>query len=138
MLTVLVISAILTINQLHAQEGSDRSLIGSVINITNNTNPIGADVQQMIQATSTTNATSTSPPSISTNTQSRINWGEVCRNPLVDPLIGEACETLTSPDGYALTLDGHRVLKCIGGGVLATLLGRPDLLSLGPSVGCGN
>ncbi len=38
-------------------EGIDRSLIGSVINITNHTNPIGAAVQQMIQATSTSNTT---------------------------------------------------------------------------------
>jgi hypothetical protein len=38
-------------------EGINRSLIGSVINITNHTNPIGAAVQQMIQATSTSNTT---------------------------------------------------------------------------------
>ena len=38
-------------------ETIDRSLIGSVINITNHTNPIGAAVQQMIQATSTSNTT---------------------------------------------------------------------------------
>lgn len=38
-------------------EGVNRSLIGSVINITNQTNPIGAAVQQMMQATSTSNAT---------------------------------------------------------------------------------
>jgi hypothetical protein len=40
-------------------EGFDRSIIGTVINITNNTNPTGAAVQQMIQATSTANSTST-------------------------------------------------------------------------------
>jgi hypothetical protein len=55
---------------------------------------------------------------------------------LVDERISEPCETLTSPD-YTLTPEGERVLKCIGGGALATLIGRPDLLSLGPSVGCG-
>ena len=138
-LVIIVSSAIMMINRLNAQspnEGVDRSLIGSVINITNQTNPIGAAVQQMMQATSTSNATSNSPAK--TNTQSRINWGEVCRNPLVDERILEPCETLTSPDGYTLTPEGQRVLKCIGGGILATLLGRPDLLSLGPSVGCGN
>jgi len=41
-----------------SQNGAiDRSMIGSVINITNHTNPIGAAVQQMIQATSTSNTT---------------------------------------------------------------------------------
>ncbi len=35
-----------------------------------------------------------------------------------------------------LTPEGERVLKCIGGGTLATLLGRPDLISLGSLVGC--
>jgi hypothetical protein len=81
MLIVFVISAIMTINQLHAQDGDNRSLIASIINITNQTNPIGTAVEQMMQATSTTNVPSTSTPSISTNTQSRINWGEVCRYP---------------------------------------------------------
>ena len=38
-------------------QNDNRSLISSVINITNSTNPIGAVVQQMIQATSTSNAT---------------------------------------------------------------------------------
>ena len=38
-------------------ENDNRSLIGSVFNITNHTNPIGAAVQQMIQATSTSNTT---------------------------------------------------------------------------------
>ena len=37
-------------------EGVDRSIIGTVINITNSTNPTGAAVQQMIQATSTANS----------------------------------------------------------------------------------
>jgi hypothetical protein len=40
-------------------ESFNRSIIGTVINITNNTNPTGAAVQQMIQATSTANTTST-------------------------------------------------------------------------------
>ena len=38
-------------------QNDNRSLIGSVINITNHTNPIGAAIQQMIQATSTSNTT---------------------------------------------------------------------------------
>ena len=48
-------------------QNDNRSLIGSVINITNNTNPIGAVVQQMIQATSTSNTTSTSNATNSTS-----------------------------------------------------------------------
>jgi hypothetical protein len=32
----------------------------------------------------------------------------------VDERIIEPCETLTSPDGYTLTPEGQRVLKCIG------------------------
>jgi hypothetical protein len=39
-------------------ESFNRSIIGTVINITNNTNPTGAAVQQMIQATSSANITS--------------------------------------------------------------------------------
>ena len=39
-------------------ESFNRSIIGTVINITNNTNPTGAAVQQMIQATSSANVTS--------------------------------------------------------------------------------
>jgi len=38
-------------------QNDNRSLISSVINITNHTNPIGAAIQQMIQATSTSNTT---------------------------------------------------------------------------------
>src|SRR6187200_2258504 len=41
-------------------QNDNRSLIGSVINITNHTNPIGAAIQQMIQATSTSNTNTTS------------------------------------------------------------------------------
>ena len=39
-------------------ESFNRSIIGTVINITNNTNPTGAAVEQMIQATSTANVSS--------------------------------------------------------------------------------
>jgi hypothetical protein len=45
------------VNDSVQSQNDNRSLIGSVINITNNTNPIGAAVQQMIQATSTSNTT---------------------------------------------------------------------------------
>ena len=134
---VTAICVVMSINELSAQstnEGVDRSLMGSVINITNQTNPIGAAVQQMMQATSTSNATSASN---STNQESRINWGQICRSILVDPWIAEPCETLTSPDGYTLTSEDERVLKCIGAGAAATVLGRPDLLGLGSAVGCG-
>jgi len=57
-----------------------------------------------------------------------VNWLEICRNPLVDALITEPCETLTTPDGYSLTPLGERVLKCITGGTLSVLTG---------SAGCG-
>jgi hypothetical protein len=36
-----------------------------------------------------------------------INWGEVCRNPIVDFVIKEPCYTLTTPDGYTLTPWGN-------------------------------
>jgi hypothetical protein len=39
-------------------ESFNRSIIGTVLNITNNTNPTGAAVEQMIQATSTANVSS--------------------------------------------------------------------------------
>lgn len=45
------------VNDSIQSQNDNRSLIGSVINITNHTNPIGAAVQQMIQATSTSNTT---------------------------------------------------------------------------------
>jgi hypothetical protein len=32
--------------------------------------------------------------------QNRINWLELCTNPLVDHVISEPCYTLTTPDGY--------------------------------------
>ena len=72
--------------------------------------------------------------------QNRINWGAICRNPIVDSFISEPCGTLTSPDGFTLTSEGERVLRCIGGGAVVTLL-APEVLasirSLGPAVGCG-
>lgn len=55
------------VNDSIQSQNDNRSLIGSVINITNHTNPIGAAVQQMIQATSTANTTSTSNTTNSTS-----------------------------------------------------------------------
>lgn len=52
-------------------------------------------------------------------TQAGINWLQLCRNPLVDTVIVEPCETLTTPNGYGLTPVGERVVACVlGGGVL--------------------
>lgn len=45
------------VNDSIQSQNDNRSLIGSVINITNQTDPIGAAVQLMIQATSTSNTT---------------------------------------------------------------------------------
>jgi hypothetical protein len=73
--------------------------------------------------------------------QNRINWGAICRNPIVDSYISEPCETLTSPDGFTLTSRGNRVIACLGVGGIATFL-APEILasikSLGPAVGCGS
>jgi hypothetical protein len=135
---IVSITVAVTINQPNGQEvtqstyasdsiqaqNDNASLIASVINITNHTNPVGSSVQQMIQATSTSNTTT------------EINWGEICRNPLIDPFIAEPCETLTTPDGFTLTPEGQRVLNCIGTSTFATLLKRPELASLGSAIGC--
>jgi hypothetical protein len=71
--------------------------------------------------------------------QNRINWLEICMNPLVDYVITEPCSTLTTPDGYTLTSEGDRVLRCLAGGALVGLL-APELLmqirQLGPAVNC--
>jgi plastocyanin len=78
----------------------------------------------------------------SQRTLAAVNWLDICRIPMVDAVIAEPCETLTSPDGYDLTPDGQRVLKCIAGGGLL-LLADPsgnalrEAQSLGPAVGCG-
>jgi len=44
-----------------------------------------------------------------------INWLAICRIPVVDGLLGEPCETLTTADGYTLTAEGKRVVGCIVG-----------------------
>ena len=95
----------MSVNELGAQSTNDpRSLIGSVFNITNNTNPNGPLI---IQSTSITNTASVSSPSISPNQRSGINWLQVCRTPIVDMAIAEPCESLTTPGGYSLTPEGN-------------------------------
>jgi hypothetical protein len=47
-----------------------------------------------------------------------INWGAICRNPFVDKLISEPCDTLTTNGGYQLTPQGERAIACIAGGFL--------------------
>jgi hypothetical protein len=71
--------------------------------------------------------------------QARVNWLEICQNPLVDALIMDPCYTMTTPDGYTLTPAGQKALGCIGGGTIAALAGVPvdQLVGLGTAVGCG-
>ena len=64
-----------------------------------------------------------------------INWMKVCQM-APDFLVSDPCNELVNDDNE-LTSKGQRVLTCIGGGTLATLLGMPELLSLAPAVGCG-
>jgi hypothetical protein len=45
--------------------------------------------------------------------QPGINWLQLCRNPVVDTVIVEPCETLTTSGGYELTSEGQRVVGCI-------------------------
>lgn len=66
----------------------------------------------------------------------RINWYELCTNPIVDILISEPCSTLTKDGGYALTKEGERVLSCLGGGALA--LAQPELMALKSLAPCGS
>lgn len=72
--------------------------------------------------------------------QNPINWLGLCLNPLVDYVIIEDCYTLTTPDGYTLTSEGQRVLRCLAGGALVGIL-APEILiqirQLGPAVNCG-
>lgn len=66
-----------------------------------------------------------------------VNWLEICNNPLVDAIVVEPCNSLTTPDGYTLTQEGERVLGCLAGGTLAVLVGIPELTSMADMVGCG-
>ena len=74
--------------------------------------------------------------SFPTSSNNRINWKEMCN--LADAIISEPCnELVVSGNPYQLTKEGEKVLYCIGGGALAIVTGHLELLSLGPSVGCG-
>jgi hypothetical protein len=72
-----------------------------------------------------------------------INWGEICRNPIVDAVIVEPCNTLTTPDEYTLTKEGERVLACLVGGGLLLLIDPSGVTLMeaqyivGEVVGCG-
>jgi hypothetical protein len=55
----------------------------------------------------------------------RVNWYEIFKKAIVDSLITEPCNTLTTNGGYTLTPEGERVLACLGGGALA--LAAPEL-----------
>ena len=94
----------------------------------------------MLMQISLTNPYSSSSPI--QQQQRSINWGQLCRNPIVDLLITEPCHTLTTRDGYTLTSEGERVIRCLAaGGVLllydpsGNTLGAAQVL--GPAVGCG-
>jgi hypothetical protein len=73
-----------------------------------------------------------------------INWGEICRNPIVDAVIVEPYNTLTTPDGYTLTKEGERVLACLVGGGLLLLIDPSGVTLMeaqylvGKVVGCGS
>lgn len=68
----------------------------------------------------------------------RINWREICENPIVHILVSQPCSSLTSYDGYTLTKEGERVLLCIAGGAVSILIGKPQLIALKNQVGCGD
>ena len=75
------------------------------------------------------------------NSGIRINWGQVCRNPIFDLLITEPCYTLTTPDGYTLTAEGERVVRCLAAGTILLLYDPTGTRlaaarQLGPAVGC--
>lgn len=64
-------------------------------------------------------------PVYAQTTQPGTNWGEICNNPVVDRVIIEPCETLTTSGGRVLTQEGQRVVGCVlGAGVL--LLADPS------------
>ena len=73
-------------------------------------------------------------------TNNAINWLEICNNPVVDAIVTEPCEDLTSSDGYELTQEGQKVLVCFAGGTVAVLFPKavPILLMQGNLVGCQN
>ena len=66
-------------------------------------------------------------------------WFKICKS--IDLLIAEPCEGLVANhDTYnqGLSLEGWRVTKCFAGGALAIYGGHPELLTLGPVVGCAS
>ena len=66
-------------------------------------------------------------------------WSKICNT--IDSLITEPCGTLVSnhdPYGQGLSTDGWRVAKCVAGGALVIYGGHPELLTLGPTVGCAS
>ncbi len=67
---------------------------------------------------------------------SSINWYKICKNPIVDRLITEPCNTLTTNGGYTLTSEGQRVLACLGEGAVALVI--PQLNTLKGASGCGS
>lgn len=78
------------------------------------------------------------PTQVMAQNNPRVNWYEICKNPIVDMAIAEPCSSLTTNGGYTLTPEGERVLACIGGGAAAVLAGQPQLLTLKNQVGCGS
>jgi hypothetical protein len=83
---------------------------------------------------------STSNSVFATHTTSGANyWYNVCKIPFVDAVIIEDCRGLVSnhdPYKQGLSTEGWRVAKCIAGGALLIYGGHPELLNLGPAVGC--
>lgn len=71
-----------------------------------------------------------------------VNWLELCQSPLIDLLIAEPCETLSSHGGYQLTPEGQKVWGCIlvkAGGALLGIGTTGDLITgLAASVQAGN
>jgi hypothetical protein len=80
----------------------------------------------------------TLPVQVMAQSSPRVNWYELCKNPIVDLAIAEPCHTLTTNGGYTLTPEGERVLACVTGGAAAILAGQPQLLALKNQVGCGS
>ena len=64
-----------------------------------------------------------SNPAFAQQRQQGINWLKECRDPVVDAMIKEPCEELTTPDGYTLTPLGEHVLACLKGDSLTLLTG---------------
>lgn len=66
-------------------------------------------------------------------------WLSACN--AVQSMIAEPCGTLVSnhdPYGQGLSTDGWRVAKCVAGGALVVYAGHPELVNLGPVVGCAS